>query len=57
MTDYVYAGLLSLAGVCILIVSVVILAVRGKGDRAVSWHGLGVTFEIKPCNRCPIRKG
>lgn len=57
LTDYVYTALFSLVGMCLLILSVVVLAIRGRSDRVVTWRGLGVTFEIKPCGKCPQRKG
>lgn len=56
MSDYIIAAILSLGGVCFLILAVVVLAVRGRNDRAVSWRGLGVTFEIKPCARCGAKR-
>lgn len=44
--------LVSLVGLCILVLAFIAITVRSKGNQAVSWSGLGVTFEIKPCARC-----
>lgn len=47
---------LAFAGLIVILLSCVVLAVRNKGEQTVSWKGFGVTFEIKPCGDCPNKK-
>lgn len=50
--DTVTSVLVSLVGLCILVLAFVAITVKSRGNQAVSWSGLGVTFEIKPCATC-----
>lgn len=50
--DAITATLMSIVGLCILVLSFLAITVRSKGNQAVSWSGFGVTFEIKPCASC-----
>lgn len=53
MSDAVTGIILSISGLVIVAISFAIIATRSKKDQVVSWRGFGVTFEIKPCGRCP----
>lgn len=53
LADATVSILASLIGLVILALTFVALAVRSKGNQVVTWKGLGVTFEIKPCRNCP----
>lgn len=56
ITDSIVALGITVIGVLIVSISVIALAVRGKRDQVVVWRGFGVTFEIKPCVRCPMKE-
>lgn len=53
MSDAIVTAAISVAGLLVLTLALVIIAVRGKSSRAVSWQGFGVRFEITPCSKCP----
>lgn len=44
--------LVTLVGLCILVLASIAITVKSRGNQVVSWHGLGITFEIKPCATC-----
>lgn len=56
MTDAIVTGLLLLVGFVVLAVSSVVLALRAKGDRAITWSGFGVRFNVTPCTDCRARR-
>lgn len=56
MSDTIFTALCFLAGVAVLAVSSVILALRVKGDRTITWSGFGVCFNITPCSSCKLRR-
>lgn len=53
MSETLLASIMALVGLLILCLASVVLAVKLKDDRAVTWHGFGVSFTIAPCRRCP----
>ena len=54
--DNLSAMVLAIVGVMALVIASVVIAVKGKGDKVVSWRGFGVQFEIRPCTSCPTAK-
>lgn len=56
MADTLISVIGGLVGLLMLMLGCLVLALRGK-QRAVSWKGFGVTFEIRSCVHCPILKG
>lgn len=56
MTDTILTGVLLLVGFVVLAVSSVVLALRAKGDRAITWSGFGVCFNVTPCTDCRLRR-
>ena len=56
MSDTIFTAILVLAGIAVLAVSSVILALRSKGDRTVTWSGFGVCFSVTPCSSCKLRR-
>lgn len=40
-------------GVMFLCLASVVLALKVKGDRSISWSGFGVVFRVSPCRDCP----
>lgn len=58
MTETLLTAILALVGIVVLAISSVVMAIRAKGDRAITWSGFGVSFHISPCTDCPShRKG
>lgn len=56
MTEQMTLTMLSVLGVILLPLALVVLTVKGVGDKVVTWRGFGVVFEIKPCANCRIRR-
>lgn len=56
MNDTIFTAILFLAGVAVLAVSSVVLALRTKGDRTITWSGFGVCFNVTPCSSCKLRR-
>lgn len=56
MNDTIFTAILFLAGVAVLAVSSVVLALRTKGDRTITWSGFGVCFNVTPCSSCRLRR-
>lgn len=52
LSDYAISIVASLTGIVVLAFSLMALSVRAKGNQVITWRGLGVTFEIKPCAKC-----
>lgn len=50
--DSITTLLISLVGLCVIVVAFIALTVRSRGNQAISWRGFGVIFEIKPCAKC-----
>lgn len=53
ITDTIAMALACLAGVCLLLVSSLVISMRRGASKRVAWKGFGVTFEITPCGACP----
>lgn len=56
ISDALFTAILCLVGFVVLAVSSVVLALRAKGDRAITWSGFGVCFNVTPCVSCKLRK-
>lgn len=56
MADSFTTLVVSLIGLLLLLIGFIVLAVKSNGKQVVSWRGFGVTFEIKPCSTCKMRK-
>lgn len=56
ISDTLFTAILFLVGFVVLAVSSVVLALRAKGDRAITWSGFGVRFSLTPCVNCRHRK-
>lgn len=56
MTDTIFTAVVFLVGVVVLAASSVVLALRTKGDRAITWSGFGVCFNVTPCSSCKSRR-
>lgn len=41
-------------GIMVLCVASVILALKTKGDRSITWSGFGVVFRVSPCVECKL---
>lgn len=56
ISDALFTAILFLVGFVVLAVSSVVLALRVKGDRAITWSGFGVRFDVTPCVKCKLRR-
>lgn len=56
ISDTLVTAVLFLVGFVVTAVSAVILALRTKGDRAITWSGFGVCFRVTPCVDCRLRR-
>lgn len=56
ISDALVTAILFLVGFVVLAVSSVILALRAKGDRSITWSGFGVCFNVSPCFDCRLRR-
>lgn len=56
MTEQMTLTILSVLGVILLPLALVVVTVKGRGDKVVTWRGFGVVFEIKPCANCRVRR-
>lgn len=41
-------------GIMILCVASVVLALKTKGNRCVTWSGFGVVFRVSRCTECKL---
>lgn len=48
MSDVLLTAALALVGVAVLSIATVVLALRVRGDRVVTWTGFGVSFRVTP---------
>lgn len=55
MSDSIAALVVAAFGVMVLAVVSVVLALKTRGDRSITWSGFGVEFRVSPCSRCPAR--
>lgn len=39
-------------GILFLCFASVVLALKTKGERAITWSGFGVVFKVTPCKNC-----
>lgn len=44
-------------GIMFLCFASVVLALRMKGERSITWSGFGVEFRVSPCQHCKYTKG
>lgn len=56
ISDALFTAILFLVGLVVLAVSSVVLALRAKGDRSITWSGFGVCFNVTPCVNCRLRR-
>lgn len=54
INDTLVTAILFLVGFVVTAVSAVILALRTKGDRSITWSGFGVRFKVTPCVDCRL---
>lgn len=54
MSESLLAPVLALIGIAVLCFCSVVLALRVKGDKVITWRGFGVTFTVSPCRECPL---
>lgn len=53
MSETLIAPVLALVGVVVLCFCSIILALKVKGDKVITWRGFGVAFTVSPCRSCP----
>lgn len=56
MSEYLAAAVLGLFGLVMLVVASVIVSTAKARASAVKWVGFGVTFEIRPCEKCACKR-
>lgn len=52
MTESVLAIVSCVIGVIVLCFASIVLALKVKGDKIITWRGFGVAFMISPCHDC-----
>lgn len=55
MSEAIVSIICSVLGVCVIVCCFVVLAIRGRGNQAITWKGFGVVFEIRPCRDCAMK--
>lgn len=54
MSELFLTPILALIGVVVLCFCSIVLALKVKGDKVITWRGFGVTFAVRPCRERPI---
>lgn len=54
MSETIIAPVLALVGVLVLCFCSIILALKVKGDKVITWRGFGVAFTVCPCRECHV---
>lgn len=52
MSEALTTVAIAAVGILVLCVASVVLAVKTKGERVVTWSGFGVEFRVAPCRDC-----
>lgn len=56
MYETVVGYVMAILGLALILLSMVLLSTKGRGDKVITWRGFGVVFEIKPCRDCASRR-
>lgn len=54
MSETLATIVIAAIGILFLCLASVVLALKTKGDRSISWSGFGVVFRVGPCRDCPV---
>lgn len=54
ISESAFAAILMLLGVVVLCFCSIVLALKVRGDKVITWRGFGVTFTVCPCRECPV---
>lgn len=54
MSETLVTIVVAAIGVMVLCVASVVLALKTKGDRSITWSGFGVSFRVSPCAECKL---
>lgn len=54
MSETLATIVIAAIGAMVLCVASVVLALRTKGDRCVTWSGFGVVFRVGRCAECKL---
>lgn len=53
MSEALATVVITAIGIIFLCFASVILALKTKGDRSITWSGFGIIFRVSPCRDCP----
>lgn len=54
MSETVFAAVFAIVGLVVLCFSSVLLAIKVRGAKVITWRGFGVAFTMCPCRECPL---
>lgn len=57
MSEALATVVIAAIGIIVLCFASVVLALKTKGDRSITWSGFGVVFKVSPCRDCPVAAG
>lgn len=52
MSEALATVVIAAIGIVVLCFASVVLALKTKGDRSITWSGFGVVFRVSPCAEC-----
>lgn len=57
MSETLATVVVAALGIMFLCLASVVLALKTKGERVITWSGFGVEFRVRPCKNCKFKGG